>query len=358
MRNQADTAPSVDMADRASMADPASMADMADPASMADMADMVDTSDIDELMREHTDERDDGRLQGVSTPHGSAVGPINDVSACMVPSIPMVRATTQPLTGTQAGESLWLRVEYVNAHGLCSVKLATALGHLSHNMIMFVSETWHIHDAKMRSLPGVMAISPELYRNPLSRGKGGLALFAHESVASRLQIVSSGEHHLSATIDGLSISGVYLPPSMDSSTAKATLEALPESTDLILGDLNVRLGRHTRTAERDRCDTVSTWCSRKGLGLRQPETEIYSSKIDHILARPSIHSREYHVLEAPFETDHPLLTIQIRSNGPNRANHTVRFNIHKLKSAETAIRLCNASRGNGQYEVCDKLVTP
>lgn len=44
-----------------------------------------------------------------------------------------------------------------------------------------------------------------------------------------------GEHYLSATIDGLSVGGIYLPPSMDCVAVKATLDSLPESTDMILG---------------------------------------------------------------------------------------------------------------------------
>ena len=329
--------------------------DQADAAEMADAGKMTDTAEEAEQARERMDECDADHAEDADAPQGSGSGSINDISVCMAHYRPMVSKRAQPRMDLQTGKETWLQVDYVNAHGLCSTKLATALGHLRHNMILFVSETWHIHDAKMRTFPGVVAISPELYRSPVSRGKGGLALFAHESVASRLHVASTGEHHLSATIDGLSISGIYLPPSMDCIAIKATLDALPESTDMILGDLNVRLGRHTRTAERDRCDTISGWCSRKGLGLRQPETEIRSSMIDHVLAKASIHSKEYHVIKAPFETDHPLLTIQVRSNGPNTANHTARFNIHKLKSAETAKKLCNAVEAMA-ITVRDKLV--
>ena len=63
--------------------------------------------------------------------------------------------------------------------------------------------------------------------------------------------------------------------------------------------------------------------------------------IDHVLAKTSIYSKEHHVKKAPFETDHPLLTIQVHTKGLNMAKDTVRFNIHKLKNAETAKKLCN-----------------
>ena len=288
--------------------------------------------------------------------YGSGDGSINGTPAYMVPSVHMVSSEAQPRRGTHESNTSWLCIEYVNAHGLCMAKLRAAIGHLSQNMILFVSETWHIQDAKMRTCEGVMAISPELHRTPVSRGKGGLALFAHESVASRLHIVSTGEHHLSAKIDGISVSGIYLPPSMECATVKATLDALPESTDMILGDLNVRLGRHTRSIEQERCDAISGWCSRKGLRTRgSRKRRSRSSLIDHVLARASTHSKEYHVVKAPFETDHPLLSIQVRTNGRNTAKHTARFNIHRLKSADVAKRLCNAVETRAT-KACDKLV--
>jgi hypothetical protein len=273
----------------------------------------------------------------------SANGSINITSAYMASWLPTasdVQSTS--IQGTPASVQHWIGIEYVNAYGLNSTKLATALGHLKPNTLLFIAETWHIHDAKMRTATGVVAISPELLRNPQSRGKGGLALLAHESVASRLRIVSIEEFHISVTINDLSISGIYLPPSMSNAAVKAVLDALPKSTDMVLGDLNARLGKDTRTAERDRCNVISTWCTRNGLGLKTPDTEIFTSKIDHILARPTVHCKEYHVATAPFRTDHPLLTMQVLTNGPSTGKQTVRFNIHRLKSPETATKLCNA----------------
>ena len=308
-----------------------------------------------EHQHEHELEQTNDDIQIAGLANGFAAGSINDFSSCMVPDVPAALNGQMLQMDTHACQANWLCIDYVNANGLGSAKLATACGHLGPNMIFFISETWHIHDAKMRTVAGVVAISPELHRPALSRGKGGLALLAHECVASRLQIVATCEYYISVIIEGVSVSGIYLPPSMDCTAVKTVLDQLPTSTDIIIGDLNVRLGKDTRTAERDRCDAISAWCSRKGLGLRTPDTQVFSSKIDHILARGSIHSKEYHVTTAPFRTDHPLLTIQVRTNGQNTGQHSTRFNIHKLNIPQTAVKLCNAVEAMATT-VHDKLV--
>ena len=208
------TIQSADMAGSQNIAESAAMADTTDmvaPTGMGDTTNMVQQAPSGMVECWH------GHTEGSEASYGSRAGSIKDGLSYMAPSVPTVPQGTLPHMDTHTSNATWLRIEYVNANGLCSSKLAAALGHLSHNMILFVAETWHIQDAKMRTCTGVMAISPELYRSPVSRGKGGLALFAHEGVASRLQIVSTGEFHLSARIDGTSISGIYLPPSMDCS---------------------------------------------------------------------------------------------------------------------------------------------
>lgn len=185
------------------------------------MDEMTETAEGAEHARKVMVECVPNRIDGEDTHHGSTIESINNTPVCLVPRIHMVpmaeiapmvpmatvhligrsgpmvpmghvspmgqiRPTvpsmapmesmvpmacrapdrTQSRMGTQGGDATWLRIEYVNAHGLCSTKLATALGHLCHNMILFVSETWHIHDAKMHIFAGVVAISPELYRSP------------------------------------------------------------------------------------------------------------------------------------------------------------------------------------------------
>ena len=128
---------------------------------------------------------------------------------------------------------------------------------------------------------------------------------------------------------------------MKMATLMDTLNALPPRTDLILGDLNAQLGVQCRPRDRERADAISLWCAHRDIGLRTPETEIWSTHIDHILARPHIQAKEYHVLKATVNTDHPLLTIDCLQNVTTKPKHTPRFNIHKLENLDKAAEFIN-----------------
>ena len=232
----------------------------------------------------------------------------------------------------------WLSVEYINAHGLNHNKLEQLTRRLRHNTIIFVAETWHIDEARQCRNACVVAIGPEPYRAVNSRGKGGLMLLAHDSVKHELRSIITDEHTISIRLHDLTISAVYLPPSMDNDKVQATLESLPAQIDMVMGDLNVRLGRHTRSTDTERSDTIARWCSQRGLALKVPDSEIWSSKIDHIMAKPNRAVKDYTVIEAPIRSDHPLISIKIRTSHEGKGRHTARFNIRKLGDAKYKAR--------------------
>jgi Reverse transcriptase (RNA-dependent DNA polymerase) len=224
----------------------------------------------------------------------------------------------------------WLQVEYINAHGLNHEKLRRLADALALNTLMFVAETWHQHDNIQRTQPGVLAISPELHRSPVSRGKGGLLLLANENVKHLAHCIIAKEHSISLDICGLTISGIYLPPSLDTKATWSVLEGLPKKVDLVLGDFNATLGARARAAHNDRNNVVSVWAAKWGLGLKTPDYEIESSQIDHILTRPGTICWEHIIAKAPIETDHPILTIKVAAKADFVENPSPRYNIHKL----------------------------
>jgi Reverse transcriptase (RNA-dependent DNA polymerase) len=268
---------------------------------------------------------------------------INDASMCMVSSASIDIMAQSKVPREQVIAECQFTVAYINAHGLDSVKLAKLHGYLKPNMILFVAETWHINDATIRTHPNIMALSPEPYRSLVSRGKGGLVLLAHETVRNDIKVISVREFTITAKCRGITIAGIYLPPSMKIETIRSTMNELPLIVDMVLGDLNARLGKHTRTAKAERSDLIAAWCTSKGLALKKPETEIDSSKIDHILAKPMLATSACHIIQAPIETDHPLLTITVCTSGPNEANHTARFNIHRLNCVNEAAMFLNVT---------------
>jgi hypothetical protein len=241
----------------------------------------------------------------------------------------------QPEPYRDSNHNRWLTISYINAHGLNHIKLAQLQANLTINHIAFVSETWHIQDPVIRQNPVVMALSPEPYRSPVSRGKGGLALLAHQSISHELRSINIRPHAIWTTIDNMVIAGIYLPPSMDVTEVTNTLNQLPPNTDMIFGDLNARLGSQARPKDADRCDAISLWCSSHGFSLLTPDTQVSNNNIDHILAKPPIKIKDYHIVKACIKTDHPMLTIAVQPcNGSPGERHTARYRISKLNCKE------------------------
>jgi hypothetical protein len=228
-----------------------------------------------------------------------------------------------------------LNVSYVNAHGLNPFKLSQMEAKLTINSIVFISETWHIQDAVIRLNPAVMAISPEPYRSSVSRGKGGLTILAHDSISHELRSINTRPNAIWLTIYDLVIAGIYLPPSMSEANVLATLNELPSNTDMVLGDLNARLGIQSRPRDAARCDIISQWCSSRGITLLVPDSEIYNNSIDHILAKPNIKFKDFHIVKAPIITDHPMLGITVETSKTTLGErHTARYKISKLNNKE------------------------
>jgi Reverse transcriptase (RNA-dependent DNA polymerase) len=279
-------------------------------------------------------------------PQPPAAGPsasiINVISSWIVCSVPksLDMATESILDGnghthaTINPPATWVRIEYVNVRGLSNHKLNILSGLLKPYTILFVAETWHIDDARQSKNPCVMAISPEVYRSPVSRGKGGLMLLAHETIRHACRVSAVVEFAITVAVGDITIAGIYLPPSMSNCTVRSTLEALPDNITLVLGDLNAKIGSNTNSAEAGRYETITKWCTTKRLVLARPDTKIDCSEIDHILVRQERSVKDNQVIEAPIRTDHPLITVQILMGAPITRKKTPRFNIHKLKGEE------------------------
>jgi hypothetical protein len=259
---------------------------------------------------------------------------INDSSLWIEPYQPDL---IKPATGCPSREHLTvhnkkLQIMYLNSRGLGHEKLIMLCSQLKSNTFMFVAETWHQSDERLRAHPNVLAISPEPHRSPLSRGKGGLLIMAHSNIKHLVKSIATREHSITATINGLRVCGIYLPPSMDAKFLWSTLSQIPAKVDIVLGDVNATLGKFTSKSHRERCDVLSKWASTMGLSLKSPDSKIRSSEIDHVLARPSIICQNYIVSKAPYDTDHPLLSIDVIIQTKRDTKHSIRYNIHKLES--------------------------
>ena len=54
------------------------------------------------------------------------------------------------------------------------------------------------------------------------------------------------------------------------------------------------------------------------MSLKTPDSQVDSSNLDHTVARTEIDTKEYHIVDAPISTDHPMLVISAKTT----AKHT------------------------------------
>jgi hypothetical protein len=234
-----------------------------------------------------------------------------------------------------------LDISYLNVYGLSHEKMNCLCTMLKHNSVTFLTETWHTDSQTHMSNPHVVAISPEINRSQLSRGKGGLLAIAHRDVAPLIRVVTSTEYAITLQITNIVITAVYLPPSLVGDALRDTLELIDCRTNILLGDINAPLGLVPNASNAQRIETIVSFASKRGLALKTPCLETRSSKIDHVLACPSLHIMDYMILTPPIHTDHPILSFNVRIDHAHRCESTTRYNIKWFNTDAKAKTLTN-----------------
>ncbi|GAB7336947.1 hypothetical protein MBLNU13_g02312t1, partial [Cladosporium sp. NU13] len=126
---------------------------------------------------------------------------------------------------------------------ICRLKWESCLRllHVSFDFL-FLAETWFVGHVKYvrdrRFVSSTPLPSPSLQR---TRNGGALYLLASASARGRLlDHVKVTPSTITFNIDGLSVSGIYLQPSMSCEDVAATLRSVATST-VVMGDVNARL---------------------------------------------------------------------------------------------------------------------
>ncbi|KAI7579018.1 hypothetical protein KC316_g9604 [Hortaea werneckii] len=103
-----------------------------------------------------------------------------------------------------------------------------------------------------------------------ARHKGGLCLLGSTRVRRRLgrQAVVTPDA-ITLTVAGVTVAGVYLPPSMPERETEAVLDSVARA-DVVLGDLNVRYSLTLTTTPRDRGTTIERWAYANGMRRLNP----------------------------------------------------------------------------------------
>ena len=93
-----------------------------------------------------------------------------------------------------------------------------------------------------------------------SRYTGGLCLLASDSARTRVcGQPAVNASHISISLDGSTIAGIYLQPTMPQIMMEETLAVVREA-DVVLGDINVHYNKRTGMGTpRDRATLIARW---------------------------------------------------------------------------------------------------
>lgn len=199
----------------------------------------------------------------------------------------------------------------MNTQGLQADKLAKIYNFLEDAVfdLFAVVEDWHMSRFTRKSHPFFLAASTPPDSERTGHQNGGLILFARPSVHSRISRISTSERFVRFHIDTTSYAVVYLEPSLSIRDFIATLTAV-EDCDVILGDLNVRLGSYFGcgpSAPRERFENLSDWLTKNSFTPLFPTSG--DPGLDHVLVKDCSFA-SYKVIPAndiQIDSDHPLL---------------------------------------------------
>ena len=68
------------------------------------------------------------------------------------------------------------------------------------------------------------------------------------------------------------------------------------------------------------------------MALKIPDTQVDSSNLDHTVAHTTTETKEYHIVNAPISTNHPMLTISAKATSKHTKTGTARYNITRLNN--------------------------
>ena len=266
------------------------------------------------------------------------------------------------------------RIGYVNVNGLDQMKWTSCLRllHVSFDFL-FLAETWFVGHAKYvrdrRFVSSTPLPSPSLQR---TRNGGGLYLLASASARGRLlDDVRVTPSTITFNTDGLSVSGIYLQPSMCCEDVVATLRSVAAST-VVMGDVNARLPwletQSGRPGPPERVEALSDFvrchaftavqphkspCAPSSFGLPTKAILAKSLTVDHCFVKMSRVSHARLLLlenvSIGLSTDHiHTLHLQLKisrsasATTDDSSHSSLRFHLSKLSDERVRKDMCNA----------------
>lgn len=177
--------------------------------------------------------------------------------------------------------------------------------------VVIVSETWLVNQSSYATNPLYLCQSklPSQLRDT-GHQNGGLLILCHPALIPSIKVRSTSEFACSFSIENTTLSAVYFPPKLSDQEILTELNNLPP-TDMLFGDINVRLGvlsGDTTTTVPSRRETIATWSHSNHLGyVRNSNDQI--SRTDHVYSKIVLDWK--YSWQVPFNTDHGIMSLSI-----------------------------------------------
>ena len=241
-------------------------------------------------------------------------------------------------------ENKVIYLQYLNVRAMSDEKFRSVLAMIKPASIIFCSETWSVDEDARITHPNVIGCSTQALRDRKCRGRDGIMAFAHTDFMHAIKIIKQTQYILAIKVDETVICGIYFPPSLSPESLKFELEKIPINADFVLGDFNVEYGR---AVERNRAKEHLQWLlasftENNGLTRIEPVSIVCKHHgLDHVFASNILNISELKLTEAPFKTDHPLLSMQVGlKNKLSEDTSSERFWISRLKKEHLAKLFC------------------
>ncbi|KAK0519234.1 hypothetical protein OC835_007592, partial [Tilletia horrida] len=209
-----------------------------------------------------------------------------------------------------------------------------------------VLESWYLHHHLYASDPSFLVASepPPAFNSSSGSGAGrlhdGILVLASGRLRNSIISISRSSFFVRLVLPGLIIAFVYAPPRLSDSDFLQIFREL-EDCDVILGDLNVRLGPllGSSSAARPfgRYHSLAVWMACAGFSALPPSpASSASSRWDHVLVRSELWSTlDSSLLISPstsvgIASDHPLLQLRFPLAAPEAPDPAPDSGLHRI----------------------------
>ncbi len=255
------------------------------------------------------------------------------------------------------------KIAYINCHGLTVKKLTMVEELITLNTydIIIISEHWFIKETNLQNSTYFLISTQNTQNRKYGHQNGGLAIFCSLKTQQSIQILAINEYSIHFKYLEKKITAVYLPPSLDNNMISISLNRFADSTNIVLGDFNCRLGKSNNdntTTNLNRFNHIQKVFHKL---FRQRNNSQSCSRNDHVLSDRAIYWKYEHQFQELFSSDHGLMSVILEhKNNENSFEETLncqRYDLEPLNHEIIKQSLCAHYDTNAADQVDNLLAT-